>query len=69
MALMAQLGRKIEDVAAYSIMSMESGPFFTMLIFGVSGLASFPVLAFVFALLPLLIGIVLGNSDPHGEPF
>ncbi len=69
MALMAQLGRKIEDVAAYSIMSIESGPFFTMLILGVSGLASFPLLAFVFALLPLLIGIVLGNWDPQWRAF
>lgn len=62
MALLGQLGRQ-EDVAAYSIMSVESGPFFTMLILGVVGFASFPADAFIFALLPLILGIVLGNLD------
>ncbi|WAH36253.1 2-keto-3-deoxygluconate permease [Alicyclobacillus dauci] len=63
MALMGQFGKKAEDVAAYSIMSLESGPFFTMLILGVVGLASFPVMAFVYAVLPLIIGMILGNLD------
>lgn len=69
MALMAQLGNKAEDVAAYSIMSLESGPFFTMLILGITGLASFPLAAFVLAILPLLIGIALGNWDPQWRTF
>ena len=69
MALMVQLAKKKEDVAAYSIMSLESGPFFTMLILGVTGLASFPLLAFVFALLPLIIGMVLGNLDEDMRSF
>lgn len=63
MALMGQLSKKAEDVAAYSIMSLESGPFFTMLILGVAGLASFPLLAFLFAILPLILGMILGNLD------
>jgi 2-keto-3-deoxygluconate permease len=69
MALMGQLGKKAEDVAAYSIMSLESGPFFTMLILGVAGLASFPLLAFVFAILPLLLGMILGNLDEKMREF
>lgn len=69
MALMGQLGKKKEDIAAYSIMSLESGPFFTMLILGVAGLASFPVLAFVFAILPLILGMVLGNLDEKMREF
>ena len=69
MALMGQIGKKAEDVAAYSIMSLESGPFFTMLILGVAGLASFPLLAFVFAILPLVIGMVLGNLDEKMREF
>ncbi|OZB93608.1 2-keto-3-deoxygluconate permease [Paenibacillus sp. XY044] len=69
MALMGQLGKKKEDVAAYSIMSLESGPFFTMLILGVAGLASFPIMAFVFALLPLLLGMLLGNLDEKMREF
>ncbi|GIP29008.1 2-keto-3-deoxygluconate permease [Paenibacillus sp. J23TS9] len=69
MALMGQLGKKAEDVAAYSIMSLESGPFFTMLILGVAGLASFPITAFVFAILPLILGMVLGNLDEKMREF
>jgi 2-keto-3-deoxygluconate permease len=69
MALMGQLAKRREDVAAYSIMSIESGPFFTMLILGIAGLASFPILAFVFAILPLIIGMVLGNLDEDMREF
>jgi 2-keto-3-deoxygluconate permease len=68
MALMAQFGSKVEDVVAYT-MSLESGPFFTMLILGVTGLASFPLVAFVFAIVPLLIGVALGNWDPEWRAF
>ncbi|MGG1247818.1 2-keto-3-deoxygluconate permease [Bacillus spizizenii] len=69
MALMGQLGKKKEDIAAYSIMSIESGPFFTMLILGIAGLASFPISAFVFTLLPLLVGMILGNLDEKMRDF
>jgi len=69
MALMAQLGKRAEDVAAYSIMSIESGPFFTMLILGIAGLAHFPALAFVLALLPLVLGMLIGNYDPAMREF
>lgn len=69
MALMGQFGKRAEDVAAYSIMSLESGPFFTMLILGVAGLASFPLMAFVYAILPLIIGMVLGNLDADMRKF
>lgn len=69
MALMSQFSKKAEDIAAYSIMSLESGPFFTMMILGVAGLASFPILAFVFALVPLIIGMILGNLDEDMREF
>jgi 2-keto-3-deoxygluconate permease len=69
MALMSQFTRKKEDIAAYSVMSLESGPFFTMMILGAVGLASFPILAFVFALVPLIIGMILGNLDEDLRDF
>lgn len=69
MALMSQFSRKREDIAAYSIMSLESGPFFTMMILGVAGLATFPILAFLFALVPLIIGMILGNLDEDMREF
>ena len=39
MALMGQFGQP-RDVAAYTIMSIESGPFLTMVTLGVAGLSS-----------------------------
>ncbi|GEO24979.1 2-keto-3-deoxygluconate permease [Alicyclobacillus acidoterrestris] len=69
MALINQYGKRKEDIAAYSIMSLESGPFFTMAILGVAGLANFPILAFVFVLLPMLVGVALGNLDEEMRVF
>jgi 2-keto-3-deoxygluconate permease len=68
MALMGQFGKK-EDVGAYSIMSLESGPFFTMITLGVAGLAAFPWQTFVGAILPLIVGMILGNLDKDMREF
>ncbi|QKG26097.1 2-keto-3-deoxygluconate permease [Actinomadura verrucosospora] len=62
MALMGQFG-KPKDVAAYSILTIESGPFLTMVTLGVAGLSAFPWQTLVGALLPLLVGAILGNLD------
>lgn len=62
MALMGQYGTP-RDVGAYSLMSLESGPFLTMLTLGVAGLSAFPWPTLVGAILPLAVGMVLGNLD------
>ncbi|WP_186019177.1 2-keto-3-deoxygluconate permease [Burkholderia gladioli] len=62
MALMGQYGRS-EDVGAYTIMSLESGPFLTMVTLGVAGLSAFPWPTLVGSILPLAIGMLLGNLD------
>ncbi|MEO8050659.1 MAG: 2-keto-3-deoxygluconate permease [Acidobacteriota bacterium] len=62
MALMEQCGRS-EDAGAYALMSLESGPFLTMLTLGVAGLSAFPWQTLVGAILPLVLGLVLGNLD------
>lgn len=64
MALMGQFG-KSKDVAAYSILTIESGPFLTMITLGVAGLSAFPWQTLVGAILPLVVGMVLGNLDPE----
>jgi 2-keto-3-deoxygluconate permease len=68
MSLMGQFGRN-RDVGAYSVMSLESGPFITMLILGIAGLSAFPWQALVGAILPLALGMVLGNLDPAMRRF
>lgn len=59
---MSQYGRK-KDAGAYSLMSLESGPFLTMVTLGVAGLSAFPWQALVGAILPLVLGLVIGNLD------
>jgi 2-keto-3-deoxygluconate permease len=68
MALMAQYGRP-RDAAAYSVMCLESGPFLTMVTLGVAGLAAFPLPMMAGAILPLLVGMALGNLDPQMREF
>jgi 2-keto-3-deoxygluconate permease len=62
MALMRRYGTS-EDAAAYSVMALESGPFLTMVTLGVAGLSSFPWQTLIGAILPLCIGMLLGNLD------
>lgn len=68
MALMGQYGRP-RDVGAYTIMSLESGPFLTMVTLGVAGLSAFPWQTLVGSILPLMIGMLLGNLDREMREF
>lgn len=68
MALLGQFGEP-RDVAAYSIMSIESGPFLTMVTLGVAGLSAFPWQALVGAILPLAVGMLLGGLDGELREF
>jgi 2-keto-3-deoxygluconate permease len=68
MALMGQYGRP-RDVGAYTVMSLESGPFLTMVTLGVAGLSAFPWQTLVGAILPLLVGMIIGNLDREMRDF
>ncbi|MDR2176966.1 MAG: 2-keto-3-deoxygluconate permease [Treponema sp.] len=57
------------DVGAVSILSINDGPFLTMVAFGVSGLANIPALALVAAILPIVVGCILGNLDEDLRKF
>ena len=71
-ALTSKFGNR-SDIGAVSVLSLNDGPFFTMMALGVMG-SSFPVIAFIAVLLPIGIGMLLGNLDKdireflkHGE--
>jgi 2-keto-3-deoxygluconate permease len=68
MALMGQYGEP-RDVGAYTVMTLESGPFLTMVTLGVAGLSAFPWPALVGAILPLLFGMIIGNIDREMREF
>ncbi|HVW22827.1 MAG TPA: 2-keto-3-deoxygluconate permease [Opitutaceae bacterium] len=68
MALMGQFGSAAE-VAACSVMSVEAGPFLTMVTLGTAGLSAFPWPTLVGAVLPILLGMLLGNLDRELRAF
>lgn len=57
------------DRGAVSVVSLNEGPFFTMIAFGVSGLSVIPISDFIGILIPLLLGFALGNLDPDLRAF
>lgn len=67
-SIMQQYGTK-EEAGAFVLMSLESGPLMTMVILGTAGIASFEPHVFVGAVLPFLVGFILGNLDPELREF
>ncbi|MCB8840492.1 2-keto-3-deoxygluconate permease [Aurantimonas sp. VKM B-3413] len=72
-AIVGQYGRA-DDKAAYSLLALNDGPFLTMValsIFGAMGFVNglFSIVSFISVLLPIVVGIVLGNLDPDLRSF
>ena len=51
------------DRGAYIASALNDGPFFTMLFLGASGLAQIPLTALLAAVIPFLLGMLIGNLD------
>ena len=61
-AVMQQYGTR-EEAGAFVLMSVEPGPLISMLILGATGVAFFEPRLFAGAVLPFIVGFVLGNLD------
>lgn len=57
------------DVGAVAILSINDGPFFTMVALGAAGVATIPLTTLIGCILPVIAGCVLGNLDESIREF
>jgi len=51
------------DCGCFPLLALNDGPFFTLLALGASGLARIPVMSLVAAIVPVALGMLVGNLD------
>ena len=62
LAFTGRYGRK-QDRGAYIASAVNDGPFFSLLFLGAAGLAEIPFTLLLAAVIPLLLGVIIGNLD------
>ena len=68
LSLMTNYGDET-DSAAMSLLTINDGPFFTLVALGASGLANIPLMSLLAAVVPIIVGMILGNFDKELKRF
>lgn len=67
-ALASKYGDKT-DVGAVAIISSNDGPFYEMLFMGMTGVANIPIVYLIACILPIFVGMIIGNLDDKMRDF
>lgn len=68
LALMKTYG-DTTDCAAMALLALNDGPLFTLIALGASGLANIPFMALVATVIPIVVGMIIGNLDEEMKNF
>ncbi len=57
------------DCAAMALLALNDGPLFTLIALGASGLANVPFMALLATVIPIIVGMIIGNLDKSMRDF